>query len=157
MYNPAPFVEDRIDVLHELIRQYPLATIVTCGPSGPEATHVPVVLHADQGANGVLRCHLARANDHGKSFLKGSAVLAIFHGADHYITPSWYTTKQEHGKVVPTWNYYQLGTPDGTLSLAGLAINVPIADFGGAGRAQKTPYVPIAAAAKSAIEAVAAG
>jgi transcriptional regulator len=92
-------------VLQEFIRQYPLATIVTCGSSGLEATHVPVVLHTDQGANGTLRCHLARANDHWKDLQSSSAVLAIFHGTDHYITPSWYPAKREHGKVVPTWNY----------------------------------------------------
>ena len=105
MYNPAPFVENRTGILHEFIRQHPLATIVTCHTSGPEATHVPVVLHTDGGEGGVLRCHFARANHHWKNLATASAVLAIFHGADHYITPSWYPTKQEHGKVVPTWNY----------------------------------------------------
>jgi transcriptional regulator len=105
MYNPVPFVENRKDVLHAFIRQRPLATIVTCGPDGPEATHAPVVLHADLGPKGVLRCHLARANDLWKSLQISASVLAIFHGAEHYITPSWYPSKQEHGKVVPTWNY----------------------------------------------------
>jgi transcriptional regulator len=104
MYTPPQFVEERTEVLHSFIRQNPLAAIITCGPQGPEATHVPVVLHAGEGSNGVLRCHFARANPHWKS-MESSSVLAIFQGPDHYITPSWYPSKQEHGKVVPTWNY----------------------------------------------------
>lgn len=105
MYNPRSFVEDRIDVLHEFIRQHPFATIVTCGANGPEASHVPVMLHPDIGSNGVLRCHFARANDQWKTVQLSSGVLAIFQGSHHYISPSWYPAKQEHGKVVPTWNY----------------------------------------------------
>ena len=104
MYNPAPFSEDRIDILHDFIRRHPLAALVTCGAEGPEATHVPVVLHPGAARQGVLRCHFARANGHWKNIETGS-VLAIFQGAQHYITPSWYPSKQEHGKVVPTWNY----------------------------------------------------
>jgi transcriptional regulator len=105
MYNPSLFAEDRIDVLHSFIRQHPLAVIVTCGSEGPEATHVPVVLHAEIGPKGLLRCHFARANNHWKGVESSSGVLAIFQGPQHYITPSWYPSKQEHGKVVPTWNY----------------------------------------------------
>lgn len=105
MYNPPLFAEDRIDVLHSFIRQYPLAIIVTCSSGGPEATHAPVILHADVGSKGALHCHFARANDHWKSMQPSTAVLAIFQGSEHYITPSWYLSKQEHGKVVPTWNY----------------------------------------------------
>lgn len=105
MYTPSQFVEERIDVLHSFIWQNPLAAIVTSGSQGPEATHVPVVLHPDQGSNGVLRCHFARANPHWKSMESSRSVLAIFLGPEHYITPSWYPSKQEHGKVVPTWNY----------------------------------------------------
>jgi transcriptional regulator len=105
MYNPAPFAEDRIDILHDLIRRHPLAALVTSGINGPEATHVPVVLHPGIGPHGVLRCHVARANAHWKSMETAGAVLAILQGPQHYITPSWYPSKQEHGKVVPTWNY----------------------------------------------------
>ncbi len=105
MYTPSQFVEKRVDVLHSFIRQNPLAAIVTSGSQGPEATHVPVVLHPDEGSKGVLRCHFARANPHWKSIESSPSVLAIFLGPEHYITPSWYPSKQEHGKVVPTWNY----------------------------------------------------
>lgn len=105
MYTPPLFVEERIEALHSIIRQYPLAAIVTCSAQGPEATHVPVVLHADEGAKGVLRCHFARANPQWKTIESSPSVLAIFQGPEHYISPSWYPSKQEHGKVVPTWNY----------------------------------------------------
>lgn len=105
MYNPTVFAETRVEELHAFIRQHPLAAIVTCGSEGPEATHVPVVLHPELGTSGVLRCHLARANNHWKSLGSGCPVLAIFQGPEHYISPSWYPSKQEHGKVVPTWNY----------------------------------------------------
>lgn len=105
MYNPSSFVEDRAEILHSFIRQHPLAVIVTCSSEGPEATHVPVVLHAGIGPKGVLRCHFARANDQWKTVQSSSPVLAIFPGPQHYISPSWYPAKQEHGKVVPTWNY----------------------------------------------------
>jgi transcriptional regulator len=103
MYNPAPFAEERTEILHGLIRRHPLAALVTCGSNGPEATHVPVVLHAGIGIPGVLRCHFARANQHWKSLETAASVLAIFQGPQHYITPAWYPSKQQHGKPGMTW------------------------------------------------------
>jgi transcriptional regulator len=105
MYMPAHFAETDVEVLHHFLRQHPFATLITNGADGPEATHVPTVFHPEVGSQGVLRCHLARANGHWKTVQPAVPVLAIFQGMDHYITPSWYPTKQEHGKVVPTWNY----------------------------------------------------
>ena len=105
MYTPSHFVEERMDVMHAFIRQHPLATIVSCGPDGPEATHVPVVLQSGAGSQGVLRCHFARANRHWETVRSSPAILAILQGPEHYITPAWYPSKREHGKVVPTWNY----------------------------------------------------
>ncbi|MGH9625048.1 MAG: FMN-binding negative transcriptional regulator [Bryobacteraceae bacterium] len=105
MYTPAHFAETRLDVLHQFIRQHPLAALVTSGPDGLEATHVPMVLHPTIGPRGVLRCHVARANPQWKSIGLQSPVLVIFSGPEHYITPSWYAAKKEHGRVVPTWNY----------------------------------------------------
>jgi len=102
MYNPAHFAEDRPEVLHQFIRQHPLGALVTCGPAGLEASHVPVAFHPDEG---LLRCHLARANPQSQTLASSPSVLMIFSGAQHYITPSWYPSKAEHGKVVPTWNY----------------------------------------------------
>jgi transcriptional regulator len=102
MYNPASFAETRLDVLHAFIRDHPLGTLVTNGPDGPEATHLPLFLDAPAG---LLRCHMARANPHWHRLEYDARVLVIFAGADHYITPNWYPSKREEGKVVPTWNY----------------------------------------------------
>jgi transcriptional regulator len=102
MYNPSHFAETRVDVLHAFIQAHPLGTLVTSGPDGPEATHLPFFLDA---AAGLLRCHMARANPQWRRLESGGRVLAIFSGAGHYITPSWYPSTREHGKVVPTWNY----------------------------------------------------
>lgn len=105
MYNPSHFVEDRPDVLRNFIEQHPLAILTTCSPEGPQASHVPVMLHPDVGSQGVLRFHLARANRQWEAIAESAPVLAIFAGEEHYITPKWYPSTVEHGKVVPTWNY----------------------------------------------------
>ncbi len=104
MYQPRAFEETRIAVLHDLIRRYPLATLVTTGPDGPEADHIPLHLAHDGSFCGVLQGHVARANPIWQNASKGE-VLVIFHGPQRYISPSWYATKTETGKVVPTWNY----------------------------------------------------
>jgi transcriptional regulator len=91
-----------LDVLHEFIQAHPLGTLITNGPDGPEATHLPVFLDA---AAGMLRCHMARANPQWRRLESGGRVLVIFPSGDHYITPTWYPATREHGKVVPTWNY----------------------------------------------------
>lgn len=105
MYNPAHFVEDRAEVLAAFIDQHPLAVLISSGIEGVEATHVPMLLDRQTGTHGVLRCHLARANAHWKTMADSARVLAVFAGAEHYITPGWYPSTREHGKVVPTWNY----------------------------------------------------
>jgi transcriptional regulator len=102
MYNPVSFAETNVDLLHAFIRAHPLGILVTNGPDGPEAAHLPFFL--DAGA-GLLRCHMARANPQWQRLEAGGPVLVIFSGANHYITPNWYPSKREHGKVVPTWNY----------------------------------------------------
>jgi transcriptional regulator len=105
MYVPAHFrMEDR-DELHALIAAHPLGMLVTSGDEGVEASHVPFVMHADEGANGVLRTHLARANPQWSRIAVGTEALVVFRAADGYVTPSWYPSKAQHGKVVPTWNY----------------------------------------------------
>ncbi len=105
MYTPTLFAEDQLEVLYAFIRQHPLAALISCSSEGLEATHIPVVLHTDAGSQGLLRCHLARANSQWKSLQSSASVLVIFQGPEHYITPSWYASMKEHGKVVPTWNY----------------------------------------------------
>jgi transcriptional regulator len=101
MYVPPHFSETRPEVLHALIRQFPLATLLSGTGATIECSHVPLFLDAEKQ---VLRGHLARANSHWQT-LDGAEALAIFHGPSHYVTPSWYPSKQENGKVVPTWNY----------------------------------------------------
>lgn len=91
--------------MHELIRARPLATLVTLSSSGLNANHVPLHLSESPAPFGTLQGHVARANPVLSDLEKDIEVLAIFHGPDAYITPSWYATKKETGKVVPTWNY----------------------------------------------------
>jgi len=105
MYLPRHFEETRPEVLHDLIAAAPLATLVTMGSSGIEANHVPLLLDPSAGESGTLRGHLARANGSWRDLSPGVETLAIFQGADGYISPNWYPTKAEHGKAVPTWNY----------------------------------------------------
>ena len=105
MYVPEQFAEPDIDVLHALIRSRPLATLVTLTPDGLNANHVPLCLSVPPNGLGTLRGHVARANPMWKDFDRNVDALAIFHGPDCYVTPSWYATKAENGKVVPTWNY----------------------------------------------------
>jgi transcriptional regulator len=105
MYNPPHFKEERLPVLHELIRAHGFATLVTLGPDGLVANHIPMEIVADRGALGTLRGHVARANPVWRATSPGTEALAIFQGPHGYVTPSWYRTKEESGKVVPTWNY----------------------------------------------------
>jgi len=105
MYLPPQFEQPDIEVMHELIRNRPLATLVTLGANGIDANHIPLHLEPAPEPFGVLRGHIARANPLWRDLAADVETLAIFHGPDAYISPSWYATKQETGKVVPTWNY----------------------------------------------------
>ncbi len=105
MYIPVKFRQQRSDVLHALIREYPFGTLVTSIDTGLSADHIPFVLHADVADNGALRGHIARSNPLRTADRVNREILVIFQGPQSYITPSWYPSKQEHGKVVPTWNY----------------------------------------------------
>ncbi len=105
MYIPPQFEQPNIDVMHELIRKRPLGTLVTLGSNGINANHIPLHLSLTPEPFGVLHGHVARSNPIWSDLDSDSEVLAIFHGPDAYISPSWYATKQEAGKVVPTWNY----------------------------------------------------
>lgn len=104
MYLPSQFDEPNTEVMHELIRAKPLATLVVLTANGLDANHIPLHLSLDSSL-GTLRGHVARSNPMWKEFRDNVEVLAIFHGPETYISPSWYATKSEHGKVVPTWNY----------------------------------------------------
>jgi len=105
MYIPPHFEQPDIEVMHDLIRNRPLATLVTLGSDGINANHIPLHLTPAPEPFGVLRGHVARANPIWRDLESDVDTLAIFHGPDAYISPSWYATKQETGKVVPTWNY----------------------------------------------------
>jgi transcriptional regulator len=114
MYQPSAFQEERIEVLHALIRTHPLATLITAGAGGLIANLVPFTLVADAGDKGTLRAHIAKANDQVVALKAGAETLVVFHGPQAYITPTWYPSKKEHGRVVPTWNYVVVqarGTP----------------------------------------------
>ncbi|ATE62034.1 FMN-binding negative transcriptional regulator [Thauera sinica] len=104
MHCPAMFREERLDVLHGLIAAHPLAMLVTAGSSGLMANLVPFSL-CGGGGHGILRAHLARKNEQLDALREGAEALVIFQGPACYVTPSWYPSKAEHGKVVPTWNY----------------------------------------------------
>jgi len=104
MYRPDQFRVDDVPQLHTLMRARPFATLVSRGPGGLCASHLPTVLK-DEGPCGVIECHLARANPHWKDLAEGSEALMMFQGPEGYITPNWYPSKSQHGKAVPTWNY----------------------------------------------------
>ena len=105
MYLPSSFEESRIDVLHALMRAHPLATVLTLDQTGIVANHVPVDLLPVPAPLGVLRGHIARANPLWRSHSGEQSALAIFQGAQVYISPSYYPSKQATGEVVPTWDY----------------------------------------------------
>jgi len=105
VYIPAHFEETRVDVLHDLVRNHPLATLVTLDQEGLNANHIPMELDLEPPPLGTLRGHVSRANPVWRNFSSAVGALLIFQGPEIYITPSWYQTKQESGKVVPTWNY----------------------------------------------------
>ena len=106
MYLPSQFEESRPELLHELVRQHPLGLLITLADSGLQANPIPFLL--DPGINGspdVLRGHVARANPLWREARSDVSALVVFQGAQSYVSPSYYPSKAEHGKVVPTWNY----------------------------------------------------
>jgi transcriptional regulator len=105
MYQPPHFREDRIEVQHGLIRSHPLGLLITAGPGGLQANPIPFLVYSDLTKHGTLRAHMARGNPQWRELAAVEECLVVFQGPQQYITPSWYPTKQEHGKVVPTWNY----------------------------------------------------
>jgi transcriptional regulator len=105
LYLPRHFREERTDVLHAAIRDFPFAQLVTFGEGGIAASPLPLMLDLGEGPQGSLIGHLARANPQWKTADPAVEALAIFSGPDGYISPGWYETKRQTGKVVPTWNY----------------------------------------------------
>ena len=106
MYLPKHFEESRAEVLHELIRAQPLGLLVTLNDAGLQANPVPFLLDPDPaGGPGILRAHVARANPLWRDTRTEVEALVVFQGPQAYVSPGWYPSKAEHGKVVPTWNY----------------------------------------------------
>jgi transcriptional regulator len=105
MYVPAHFAIKNPEDLHRIIREHPLGALVTLGPDGLDANHIPFELDAAEGALGMLTAHVARANPVWQQCRGGAEVLVVFRGAESYISPNWYPSKHESHRQVPTWNY----------------------------------------------------
>ncbi|KGF70335.1 transcriptional regulator [Hoeflea sp. BAL378] len=104
MYSPPHFIETDEAVMRALIAAHPLGLLISSSATGVLANPLPFLVSVTDGVT-VLRAHLARANEQWRHIREGAEVLVVFQGADTYVTPSWYASKAEHGKVVPTWNY----------------------------------------------------
>ncbi len=106
MLVPSHFREEDHEKLHQYIRQYSFGVLVVADSDGIDANHLPFHFSCSEDRPlGTLRCHVARINPVWQRIEKGASVLAIFQGPDAYVSPSWYETKAETGRVVPTWNY----------------------------------------------------
>jgi len=104
MYIPSSYLESNSEILFDFIEAHPFGVLITASTDGLFATHLPLLVDRARGPHGTLQGHIARANPHHRQTLAPEA-LVIFSGPDAYVTPAWYPTKAEHGKVVPTWNY----------------------------------------------------
>jgi len=105
MYLPTQFKEDSVPAMHAAIAQARIGTLVTIGEDGMEASHVPMLIDAEPTPYGTLRGHVSKGNPQWRRTKTDVPALAMFLGPNTYITPSWYETKRQTGKVVPTWNY----------------------------------------------------
>jgi transcriptional regulator len=107
MYQPAHFAETRPEVLSAFVRSQPFGLLITQNRAGGiDANSIPFFLDgADDGSPGVLRAHVARANPLWQTARGDADALVVFQGPQGYVSPAWYPSKAEHGKVVPTWNY----------------------------------------------------
>jgi len=105
MYTPAHFNESRLPALHAFMGDYPLAAVITQASGRLDANHIPLMLDPAIGPFGILRGHIARANSMWREAEPGPEVLVVFQGPGSYVSPGFYPSKKEHGRVVPTWNY----------------------------------------------------
>ena len=105
MYIPAHFAQTDTAELHQLITAHPFGVLVSRTAGGLDANHLPCHLDPAQGALGTLHLHVARANPLWRELADGDAVLAVFSAGDAYISPSWYPSKHEAHRQVPSWNY----------------------------------------------------
>ncbi|MDD2546416.1 MAG: FMN-binding negative transcriptional regulator [Burkholderiaceae bacterium] len=105
MYLPPHFALSEREDLHRIIQAHPLGILVRHGDDGLDADHLPFDFDPQAGPQGVLRAHVARANPVWQRCLAGSPVMVVFRGAQAYVSPNWYPSKQETHRQVPTWNY----------------------------------------------------
>lgn len=105
MFQPPIFREERTEVMQAMMRKHPFATLISTMAGCPQADHLPLVLRDGGRGMGILEGHMAVANPLWRNAEAGIRVLAVFQGPQGYVTPSWYPSKAEHGRVVPTWNY----------------------------------------------------
>lgn len=105
MYIPAHFAETRPEELTRIIRAHPLGMLVTTGSAGLDADHIPFEYDAGAGTHGLLTAHVARANPLWQRCPTSTPVMVVFRGAEAYVSPSWYPSKHETHRQVPTWNY----------------------------------------------------
>jgi len=105
MYIPPHFAQTQPEALHALIRSHPLGVLVTHGPGGLDADHIPFEFDPAIGPLGLLSAHVARANPVWQRCPTGTEVMVVFRGPEAYISPSWYPSKHEAHRQVPTWNY----------------------------------------------------
>jgi len=104
VYVPSSNAEHDVGTMLDFVAAHPFGALVTQSADGLVATHIPFVVDRARGPFGALEGHVARANPHHRVAAEGEA-LVIFTGPDAYVTPAWYPSKAEHGRVVPTWNY----------------------------------------------------
>ena len=127
MYQPEQFRVDDVAQMHALMRTRPFATLVSVGALGLYASHLPTVLK-EGGQYGLIECHLARVNPHCRELGEAGEALMIFQGPEGYITPNWYPSKAQHGKVVPTWNFavvHAYGRPERSMMPRGCGSTSP--------------------------------
>ena len=105
IYIPPAFRESDLPALQTQIAASGLTTLISVGAQGPIVSNLPIIFDAGAGPYGMIAGHLARANPQWHESDLSKPALALFMGADAYVSPSYYPSKQEHGKVVPTWNY----------------------------------------------------
>ena len=105
MYNPDHFVLHDPAALHRILRDHPLGMVVVQGPDGLDAHHIPLLFDPTSGPLGTLTGHVARANPLWQQCRDGADVLIVFRGVEGYISPSWYPSKHDTHRQVPTWNY----------------------------------------------------
>ncbi len=105
LYNPPAFKETDLAALQTQIAESGLTTLISVGADGPIVSNLPIVFDPAPGQYGMIAGHIARANPQWRESDLSKPALALFMGADAYVSPGWYETKREHGKVVPTWNY----------------------------------------------------